>query len=188
MRLFKDDKYIDNKLTQVINNNFDCKVLNNIYNKIKLIKTIQTKYNINDFNVNCDFGNNLLTNNEYILIKNTFRMSRHIPTNSSELVLMYVNMIKNICGPEIIQSKKIQTNNERTRVYKYNEEHLDFHNILASYYSTKIYNLDPFDDSDKLNKCQTILLINNKIDIYIDEMLAYVEEAKIFISHYYFDH
>jgi hypothetical protein len=188
MRLFKDDKYIDTKLTQVINNNFDCKVLNNIYNKIKLIKTIQTKYNINDFNVNCDFGNNLLTNSEYMLIKNTFRMSRSIPTNSSELMLMYVTMIKNICGPEIIQSKQIQTNNERTMVYKYNEEHLDFHNNLSSYYSTKKYFLDPFDDSDKLNKYQKIILKSNKIDIYIDEMLAYVQEAKQFISHFYIDH
>ena len=175
MRLFKDDKYIDTKLTQVINNNFDCKVLNNIYNKIKLIKTIQAKYDINDFNVNCDFGNNLLTNNEYNLIKNTFRMSRSIPTNSSELILMYVTMIKNICGPEIIQSKKIQNDTIRKTVYKYNEEHLDFHNKLASYYSTKKIILDPFDDSDK-------------IDIYIDKMLAYVQEAKIFISHHYIDH
>ena len=60
-------------------------------------------------------------------------------------------------------------------VYKYNDEHLDFHNNLSSYYSTKKYNLDPFDDSDK-------------IDIYIDKMLAYVQEAKIFISHHYIDH
>jgi hypothetical protein len=115
-------------------------------------------------------------------------MSRSIPTNSSELILMYFNMIKNICGPEIIQSKQIQTNNERTMVYKYNEEHLDFHNNLSSYYSTKKYFLDPFDDSDKLNKYQKIILKSNKIDIYIDEMLAYVQEAKQFISHFYIDH
>jgi hypothetical protein len=188
MRLFRDDKYIDNKLTQVINNNFECKVLNNIYNKIKLIKTIQAKYDINDFNIKNNYENNLLTNNEYMLIKNTFRMSRSIPTNNGELILMYVTMIKNICGPEIIQTKRVQVNNERIIVYKYNEEHLDFHNKLASYYSTKNIILDPFDDSDKLKNRPKIILKSNKVNIDIDEMLAYVEESKIFISHFYIDH
>jgi hypothetical protein len=115
-------------------------------------------------------------------------MSRSIPTNSSELILMYVNMIKNICGPEIIQIKRIQINNEKFRTYTYDDEHLDFHNNLAYYYSTKNIILDKFDDSDKLNKFQTIILKNNKIDIYIDEMLVYVEESKRFISHYYINH
>ena len=188
MRLFKDEKYIDKKLIETIDNNFDCRVLNNIYNKIKLIKTIQSKYDINDFNVNNNYENNKLTNNEYMLIKNTFRMSRSIPTNNGELILMYVTMIKNICGPEIIQSKQIQTNNERIMVYKYNDEHLEFHNKLASYYSTKNIYLDIFDDSDKLKNRPKIMLKSNKVNIDIDEMLAYVEEAKKFISHFYIDH
>jgi hypothetical protein len=109
-------------------------------------------------------------------------MSKSIPTNNNELILMYVTMIKNICGPEIIQIKRIRNEVDRIRIYKYNEDHLVFHNNLASYYSTKNIILDPFDDSDN------IILKSNKINIDIDEMLAYVEEAKIFISHYYFDH
>jgi hypothetical protein len=135
IRLFKNDKYIDDKFQEAINNNFECKTINNIYNKIKIIKNIKTKYNIIDFCVSKNYENNPLKDDEYNFIKNIFRISRNIPQNNDELILMYVTIIKNICGSEIIVSKQIQHKNERKMKYCYNYKYIQFHYELASHYS-----------------------------------------------------
>ena len=164
------------------------KILNNIYNKIKLIRTIQSKYNIIDFDVKGDYINNKLSNDEYKLIKSTFRLSKNIPTNNYELMLIYVTMIKHICGSDIITSKKIQNNNERIMVYKYNNEHFEFHNYLASYYSTKNINFDLFDDNLIYKKLDDndVKIKLKKLNFNLDEFLFnienYFKESKYFLS------
>jgi hypothetical protein len=188
MRFFKNDNYIDDKVKQLINNNFDCKILNNIYNKIKLIRTIQSKYNIIDFDIKGDFDNNKLTNNEYNLIKSTFRLTRNIPTNNDELMLMYVTMIKHICGSDIIVSSQMRYKNERIRTYNYNMECYYFHNNLASYYTKKQIILDLFEDNlcnkkidDNIVKTKITL---KKLDFDIDELLSYIKDGKSFLKSY----
>jgi len=51
IRLFKTDEYITGKLIQSRKNAYDVAVVNNIYNKIHLIRQIEQKYNINLFNL-----------------------------------------------------------------------------------------------------------------------------------------
>ncbi len=179
IRFFKDENYLNEKIKLALNDNFECKLLENIYNKIKLIKTIQKKYNIIDFKINNDFDNNRLTKDEYALIKNTFRITRNIPTNNNELILMYVTMIKNICGPEIIISTRIQNENERKIIYKYNNEHINFHNDLASYYKKNIIS-DIFDDSDNNMVNDKIKLKKLKFDL--NDLMSYIEDGKKFIN------
>jgi hypothetical protein len=106
IRLFKSNEYIESKINEAIKNNFICKIMNNVYNKIKLIKSIETKYNIVDFCIMGDYSesttrldtksvgeNNQLTDDEYKVIKKIFRISRNKPENDMELILMYVTMI-----------------------------------------------------------------------------------------------
>jgi hypothetical protein len=191
MRFFKNDTYIEDKIKLLIINNFDCKILNNIYNKIKLIRTIQSKYNIIDFDVKGDYIKNKITKDEYNLIKSTFRLTRNIPTNNGELILMYVTMIKHICGSDIIKSKQVQNNNEKFMVYKYNNEHLEFHYSLASYYSTKNITLDPFDDNiqnkNTDNKVIKTKITLKKLNFDLDGLLFYIKDGKLFLNSYFID-
>lgn len=184
MRLFKSDKYIDEKFQEAIKNNFDCKTINNIYNKIKIIKNIERKYGIFEFCVTNNYlkftnrldtksvwENNPLKNDEYNLIKNIFRISKNIPQNNDELILMYVTMIKNICGSEIIISKQIQNNNERKRYYDYNNEHIQFHYNLASYY----LNTNNF----------PVNIFIEDFNFDLDELNLFINDAKQFLNRYY---
>ncbi len=159
-------------------------------NKIKLIRTIQSKYNIIDFDIKGDFDNNKLTNNEYNLIKSTFRLTRNIPTNNDELMLMYVTMIKHICGSDIISSKRIRYNNDRKIIYNYNNECLDFHNNLSSCYTKKQIKFDLFEDNIQ-NKLSDDNIVKKKIKLKklnfnLDEFLYHIEnylkESKSFLS------
>jgi hypothetical protein len=164
------------------------KILNNIYNKIKLIRTIQSKYNIIDFDIKGDYIKNKITKDEYNLIKSTFRLTRNIPTNNDELMLMYVTMIKHICGSDIIVSSQMRYKNERIRTYNYNMECFNFHNNLASYYTKKQIILDLFEDNlcnkkidDNIVKTKITL---KKLDFDIDELLSYIKDGKSFLKSY----
>ena len=195
MRFFKNDNYIDDKIKQLIDKNFDCKILNNVYNKIKLIRTIQMKYNIIDFVVKGNYINYCLTKDEYNLIKSTFRLTRNIPTNNGELLLMYVTMIKHICSSEIITSKLVRNANDRQRIYKYNNECLDFHNDLSSYYTKKQIKLDLFEDNiiNKILYDNDVKIKLKKLNFNLDDFLFhidnYLKESKsILIDNYIRDY
>ena len=75
LRLFKPDCYIESKFIDVMNNNFPCKYINNVYNKIKIIKNIEQRYQIKNFNTN-KYQNNILTDEEQNLIKTLFRITK----------------------------------------------------------------------------------------------------------------
>jgi hypothetical protein len=156
MRLFKSDKYIEKKFLESVNNNFDCKTINNVYNKIKIIKTIKNKYNINNFNTYI-YDINQITYDEYKLIKTLFRISSTKPANNYELIQMYVTMIKN----------------ERIYIYSYNDEYINFHKKLTSYYIP----------NNEFNN--TIILKKIKININLDEISEIIKNGKIFIKKYY---
>jgi len=95
-------------------------------------------------------------------------------------------MIKHICGSDIIQSKRIRDGKIIIRIYNYNNEHLEFHNKLASYYSNKHIILDLFEDNiinkkidDKITK-----ITLNKLEFDLDELLSYIKDGKSFLKPY----
>lgn len=172
MRIFKSDQYIEQKFLEAIDSNFDCKTIDNVYNKIKIIKTMESRYNITtpkDFK--CSY-NNKMTDEEYNLIKTLFRISKEKPTDNTSILQMYVTMIKNVCGKGIITSTQERVNGIKQRVYKYNQEYLDFQKELAVYYS-------PI----KVNK----LLLESEITIDIDELNEFIKDGKQFVNNYYID-
>ena len=170
LRLFRPNYYIESKFIDVVNNNFPCKYINNVYNKIKIIKNIEQRYQIKNFNIN-KYENNILTDEEHNLIKTLFRIKKNKPQNDYELIIMYVTMIKNMCGCQIINYKQKQIKNERFCVYHFNDEYIDFHKKLSSYYTFNI-------DNDKKN----IILKNNVDDIDLDEIYNFIKDGKKFIK------
>jgi hypothetical protein len=100
-------------------------------------------------------------------------------------------MIKHICGSDIIKSKQVQNNNEKFMVYKYNNEHLEFHYSLASYYSTKNITLDPFDDNiqnkNTDNKVIKTKITLKKLNFDLDGLLFYIKDGKLFLNSYFID-
>ena len=84
---------------------------------------------------------------------------------------MYVTMIKNICGSQIINCKRKRIKNERFCVYHFNDEYIDFHKKLASYYT--------FDDD--FNE-EIIGLKSNKINIDLNEIYNFIKDGKKFIK------
>jgi len=174
IRMFKPIYYIESKFYDAIINNFECKYINNIYNKIKIIKNIEQKYNIKNFNTN-SYEKNILTDNEYNLIKNLFRINKIKPNNNYEIIIMYVTMIKNICGSDIIKYKQTMINGKRKYEYYYNDEYIKFHKKLTSYYIT----------NNEFEFNNTVILKNIKININLDEISEIIKNGKIFIKKYY---
>jgi ferredoxin-fold anticodon binding domain-containing protein len=88
------------------------KLPNNIYNKIKLLRTIERTYDIKPLDV--DFkkqGEITMTDEVFTLFKSLFRTQKKKPTDYKELKKLYVGIIKSITRNEIITSKR---NKKRT--------------------------------------------------------------------------
>jgi hypothetical protein len=112
IRLLKSDEYIDQKINNAIENGFDLKLPSNIYNKIKLLRVIETTYNIKPLDV--DFKNEgdiTMTDEVFTLFKTLFRTQKKKPNNYKELKKLYVGIIKSITCNDIITSKR---NKKRT--------------------------------------------------------------------------
>ena len=109
-KLFKSDDYITKRVEL---NNINCqkvKNLSNSYTKINLLRIFEKVYNIDrlDFKfLNISLDNNL-TKDEIELITNVYRSTKSDLSTKENIIKLYINMIKNICGdlPIIISSQK----------------------------------------------------------------------------------
>ena len=122
-KLFKTDDYITKRVEL---NNINCqkvKNLSNSYTKINLLRIFEKVYNIDrlDFKfLNISLDNNLTTD-EIELINNVYRSTKTDLSTKENVIKLYINMIKNICGdfPIIISSQK---GKKKIRVYEINKE------------------------------------------------------------------
>ena len=109
-------------------NNINCqkvKNLSNSYTKINLLRIFEKVYNIDrlDFKfTNISLVNNL-TIDEIDLIYNVYRSTKSDLSTKENIIKLYINMIKNICGDlQIIISSQQRINKIKTRVYEINKE------------------------------------------------------------------
>ena len=137
IRLMKDEMYIDAKLNQVYENGFDAKSINNIYNKIKLLRSIEATYDIKPLDVVTDRKGDIeMTDEMFTLFKSLFRTQKKKPTTFKELKQLYVGIIKHIASNDIISSKqdgKSKDGKRKEYSYSLDETLIKYHLELNKY-------------------------------------------------------
>jgi len=90
IRMLKDTKYIDAKLTTVYEKCFDVKTIESIYNKIRLLRSIEEKYGLEALDVASDkVGDIVMSDAIFALFKTLFsRSAKKKPTNYKELIFL----------------------------------------------------------------------------------------------------
>jgi hypothetical protein len=159
-RLFKSDYYIKNKFINLLDKNYNCKIFNNVYTKIKIMREYKNKYNINQLNLNEENIDIKFDEREWKQIKLLFRF-KDAPTNKLEIYQTFIQMIKNISTNKIISKKQQMINGQRIYIYNYNKEYIKEQFDISKYYNNNINGY-----SDELYK---ILDIENpSVDYFID--------------------
>lgn len=157
IRFIKSDKYIENKLVDVMENTFMIKLIRNQYYKIQLLRQLMKHYKIDYFDIKFDKPNLEeieFDDAKWNLYKHIFRTTKEKPKNHYELTLLLVTMIKQLTCSKMILSKQIKLNNFRFIIYHFNLEYINYHLELDSYNN---YNIRDFHDK----------FINDN-DIFID--------------------
>lgn len=164
LKLFKTDDYIDEKMDDLNIKSYSVKMVNNVYNKIGLIRKFEKLFNIQpfdfDFKLENDGDINKLTDNEFIKYKKIFRSEKKKPTKLNDLKIFYKQMIENITGNNlnIITQIRILINEKKIRKY-----FIDVKNIQQLYFLSirngdehnynydllKIFNVDKPNDYKK---------------------------------------
>jgi len=130
-RLTKDREELENILEINIDGCFDIKTVKSNLMKALLIKDYEDFFNIKSLDL--DDINNIeykaIDNELYKNIKLNFRSSKKIE-NKQDIIKLYVSMLKNYCGNDIIISKQITKNSTKQMTYKLNQHYIDYHNNL----------------------------------------------------------
>ncbi len=136
LKLFKTDAYIKNNLDELKKTSYDIKIVNNIYNKITLLRKFESFFKIIPFDLNFELTNDKLidkfSDDEFINYKKAFRSEKNKPKNINELRSFYVQMIENIISKNITVKKKVMENNIRFFKYEFDK------NLIKSYYELSI--------------------------------------------------
>ena len=138
IRMLKDDKYIDAKLARVYENCFDVKTIECIFNKIKLLRSVEEKYGLEVLEVGCcKSGDIEMDDALFKLFKHLFpRSAKKKPTNYKELMQFFIYIIKNITCNEIISSCQCKTRVDGIRdrmAYSLDKDVVMFHLTLNKY-------------------------------------------------------
>jgi hypothetical protein len=168
IRLLKDEPYINNKIAEQNKNTFNISSLNSSYNKIKLLIQLEKDMRLGRLDINFDKAEYFDMNDKrYQLIKKVFRISKATPTTKLLLFQLYITMIKNIGGTDIIISKQTGQKDNRTRIYNLNTDTIMKHIKLNKLKNPRLNNYDediitllqlrkaeevyPFDIDDSIN-------------------------------------
>lgn len=138
LKLFKTDDYIDEKMDDLNIKSYSVKMVNNVYNKIGLIRKFEKIFNIQpfdfDFKLENDEDINKLTDSEFIKYKKIFRSEKKKPAKYNELRTFYKQMIDNISGLKLnlIFSKKVKINGSVITKYNFNN------NLIKNFYEISV--------------------------------------------------
>ncbi len=110
MTIFKTNDYINAHIDDLKKNSFENKIINNIHNKIFLLRQFESLFNITPFDLNFNIEQSNIekfTNDDFKLYAYFFRSEKKIKPNSvSSMRAFYIQMIKNIVGINIIKSSQ----------------------------------------------------------------------------------
>jgi hypothetical protein len=105
IRMLKSDDYIKGKLNKLELENYKVKNIDNIYNKIRIIRTLEEQFNISHFDINYTKTDDItIDDGKWALYKKVFRSEKKKPMDMLEFKPIYIQFINNICG--IIKGKR----------------------------------------------------------------------------------
>jgi hypothetical protein len=96
LKLFKTDEYINSKIDDLNISSYSVKMINNVHNKIYLLRKFEKLFNIQPFDFNFKLDDNdisKLTDSEFIKYKKIFRSEKNKPTKLNDLKIFYKQMI-----------------------------------------------------------------------------------------------
>lgn len=143
---------------------YSVKMVNNVYNKIGLIRKFEKLFNIQPFDFDFILENegdvNKLTDSEFIKYKKIFRSEKKKPAKTNDLKIFYKQMIENITGNNlnIIIKSRIRVNNKQIFKYIINDKNIQKFYFLSirngeehnyNYDLLKIFNIDKPNDYKK---------------------------------------
>jgi hypothetical protein len=168
IRLFYSDNEINIKLSQLNKNNVEYKTIFSDYNKIKLLKELETEAKINRFDIEHkeqDEDINI-SDNLYNKIKISFRSKEIKPLTYNAFINYYVMKIKHILGNIILIDKnKVQINKKRIMRYSINKDILKHYMDLNYLSNNTKWNFNPY----LIEKYKDIILIANDDEFKDDE-------------------
>ena len=137
IKLFKTDKCLDDWLTEKHFYCYDAKAVKSTQAKIKLIRHVEKLYGLTMFDLNfSDDACITMEEDIYKTIKGIFKTKKERPTTSHELKQLYLAMLKNVGGYNIInaeRSAKMDANKKRQYIYTLNHENIRHHLELNKY-------------------------------------------------------
>jgi hypothetical protein len=142
MKLFKTDEYINSKIDDLNISSYSVKMINNVHNKIYLLRKFEKLFNIQPFDFNFKLDDNdisKLTDCEFIKYKKIFRSEKNKPTKLNDFKIFYKQMIENITGNNlniIIKDKNKKVNGVKTYQYFINWD------LIEQFYFMSIRNGD----------------------------------------------
>ena len=163
LKLFKTDEYINSKIDDLNIKSYSVKIINNVYNKIYLLRNFEKLFNIQPFDFDFKLENddvNKLTDCEFIKYKKIFRSEKKKPVKLNDLKIFYKQMIENIIGNNlniIVKSRNI-IEGKKYMKYTINEKNLKNNYFLSirngeehnyNYDLLKIFNIDKPNDYKK---------------------------------------
>ena len=150
IRLFKTDGYIESKCLIQDTKNYKVRNLDSTYTKIRLLRQLEKKFMINFLDVQYQMKDNIeLLDSEWNSIKRTFRFNtKDKPTDYDSFKIIYIQMIKSICGKSFINSKKCKEsiNKEIIRFVRY-EINKDYLQENIGLYKFQNHALNGFNDN-----------------------------------------
>lgn len=164
LKLFKTNEYIDSKIDDLNVSSYSIKMINNVYNKIYLLRKFESLFNIQSFDFDFKLDDNdinKLTDCEFIKYKKIFRSEKKKPTKLNDFKIFYKQMIENITGNNldiITKDKNKKVNGVKTYQYFTNANlikqfyFISIRNGEEHYYNydlLKIFNIDKPNDYKK---------------------------------------
>ena len=170
LKLFKTDEFINEKIDDLNVKSYSIKIINNVHNKIYLLRKFEKLFNIEPFNFDFKLDENnisKLTDSEFIKYKKIFRSEKKKPVKLNDFKIFYKQMIENISGNNlnIIIQKRIIVDGEKNRKYKIDEKKIQFFYLLSmrncdkinenyNYDLLKIFSIDKPNDYKKYYFCK----------------------------------
>jgi hypothetical protein len=121
LSLFKNDKYISEKIDNLDDSSYKIKIIKNVNNKVFLIRKLEKQYNIAPFHINFNDNNDAVQFDIKLfeLLKIVFRTEKNKPATKHEIIKMYISLLKNVFGNlELIKTGKTTDKHNKT-VYNY---------------------------------------------------------------------
>lgn len=145
LKLFKTDEYINEKIDDLNIKSYSIKIVNNVHNKIYLLRKFEKLFNIKPFDFDFKLDDNdisKLTDSEFIKYKKIFRSEKKKPVKFNEFKTFYKQMIDNISGQNLnlIFSKKVKINGIVVTKYNFNND------LIKNFYEISVRNCDKINE------------------------------------------